>query len=276
MYCYCTYMLLLCTDRRQARSVAIDFFYSTTASAPVKAGAASQCPAAAATVTSMDSSRWNCVCRAMNASTCRWNTSASSRPQQHASASRAVADDRPLSDSQRRSSGDAARRGRGPIFSDRIRRGARAGAGCCCLFSSNAGTTRGGASRTRTASSMAGGGVAKVVVAAAPSEEEVSSVVAVVVGAAKEATRPALLSSAEAACSCAVVVDEDCSSPEGGRSCLESAKRRSTMAFPSTNTKRAFRSRDPASRSAVEATSARSSPARSRSAAPPAMPVWLW
>ena len=82
---------------------------------------------------------------------------------------------------------------------------------------------------------------------------------------------------------------------ETERSCLDSAKRRSTMALPRTKTKRALRRSDPARRSTAaaadgtreddqerKATSARSSPTRSiryrgrsRSAAPAAaMAVW--
>ncbi|CAL4909720.1 unnamed protein product [Urochloa decumbens] len=258
--------------------------YSTTARAPAKAGAPPpQCP--------MDSSRWNRVCFAMNASTVRRNSSASSIPQ-HACASRAVTDDRrrrPFSDSDRRSSGDAARRAasRGPIFSDLLRLGARASlltrtAG----LSSNAACAAGsGAAATATTSGAAMDDAGAAGAAGVAKETASSSKVleAAGVGAAKEGKPAALVAAGAAACggvgvavAVSVAAELVCWLEEAERSCLESAKRRSTMALPRTKTKRALRRSEPASRSTAaaadgtreddqerKATSARSSPARS-------------
>uniref|UniRef100_J3MA42 Uncharacterized protein n=1 Tax=Oryza brachyantha TaxID=4533 RepID=J3MA42_ORYBR len=60
--------------------------YSTTARAPVMAGATSPWPTPVTMDMVIDSSRWNLVCLAMNASTVRRNSSASSAPQLTASA----------------------------------------------------------------------------------------------------------------------------------------------------------------------------------------------
>ncbi|KAG2617270.1 hypothetical protein PVAP13_3NG179605 [Panicum virgatum] len=280
--------------------------YSTTARAPAKAGASPQCAPAPAMV--RDSSRWNRVCFAMNASTVRRNSSASSMPQ-HACTSRAVTDDcrrRPFSDSERRSSGDAARRARrGPIFSDLLRLGARASLlARAAGLSSNAAPARAGsgaagvaaAATTASGASMAAGaGAAGVPKEAASSNKVLEGVADCVAKEGKLA-----LAAAGAACggggfaavALAVLV---CWLEETERSCLDSAKRRSTMALPRTKTKRALRRSDPARRSTAaaadgtrdddqerKATSARSSPTRSiryrrrsRSAAPAAaMAVW--
>ncbi|BAF18346.1 Os05g0581600 [Oryza sativa Japonica Group] len=119
-------------------------------------------PATMDMVMVIDSSRWNLVCLAMNASTVRRNSSASSAPQ-HTSASRAVTDDRrlrPLSDSDRRSSGDTARRNapREPIFSDLLRLGARALLTRTACLSSNAAAAAGAAGATDGAQGTTGAG----------------------------------------------------------------------------------------------------------------------
>ncbi|PUZ64607.1 hypothetical protein GQ55_3G156000 [Panicum hallii var. hallii] len=275
--------------------------YSTTARAQAKAWSAPQCAPAPAMV--RDSSRWNRVCFAMNASTVRRNSSASSMPQ-HACASRAVTDDRrrrPFSDSERRSSGDTARRARrGPIFSDLLRLGARASLLARTEgWSSNAVPARAvsgaaGAAAASGASVAAGAGTAGVAKEAASSKKLPEGVGA---GVAKEGK---LALAAGAACggggfaavALAVLV---CWLEETERSCLDSATSSSTMALPRTKTKRALRRSDPARRRTAaaadgtrdddqerKATSARSSPTRSiryrrrsRSAAPAAaMAVW--
>ncbi|RLN27863.1 hypothetical protein C2845_PM05G28070 [Panicum miliaceum] len=280
--------------------------YSTTARAPARAWPAPQCAPAPARV--RDSSRWNRVCFAMNASTVRRNSSASSMPQ-HACASRAVTDDRrrrPFSDSERRSSGDTARRARlAPIFSDLLRRGARASLlARTAGLSSNAVPARAGSGATGAAAAAAaasGASMAAGAGAAGVAKEATSSnKVLEGVGAGVEKEGKLALAAAGAACggggfaavALAVLV---WLSEETERSCLESAKRRSTMALPRTKTNRALRRSDPARRSTAaaadgtreddqerKATSARSSPTRSiryrrrsRSAAPAAaMAVW--
>uniref|UniRef100_A0A0A9FD87 Uncharacterized protein n=1 Tax=Arundo donax TaxID=35708 RepID=A0A0A9FD87_ARUDO len=219
---------------------------------------------------------------------------------QHASASRAVTDDRrlpPFSDSQRRSSGDAARLARrGPIFSDLLRLGARALFTRTGSLSSNTATARGTGSGAGaiTAASAAGGGGVGVVKEATSMALEAGEI-----GVVKEGKLPP--AAAGAACGgggvAVALAVAGCWSLEDGeeRSCLDSARRRSTMALPTTKTKRALRRRDPACRSTAAAadgtreddqerkiTSASSSPTRSiryrrrsRSAAPAAaIAVW--
>ncbi|WVZ99725.1 hypothetical protein U9M48_044986 [Paspalum notatum var. saurae] len=271
-----------------------------------QAGAAShRAPEAPAPTTAMvmDSSRWNRVCFAMNASTVRRNSSASSAPQH----SRAVTDDRrrrPFSDSDRRmrsswtgpaGGGDDARRD--AIFSDLLRRGAaRASFLDAAGFSSNAAdgasathtARRGGEATTAGATSTAtggGGGVMKE--EAAGSGNALGGAVA---GVAKGEMlgAPEVASADEAAA--LVWLDEEDAAAERSRSRLDSARSSSTMALPRTKTKRALRRSEPATRSAAAAadgtrevdqvrntSSARSSPTRSvryrsrrRSAAPTA------
>jgi hypothetical protein len=268
-------MYSICCTGRQVR-----LNYSTTARAPVKAGAASQCPpdpdpdpVPATTASVIDSWRWNRLCLSMNASTVRRNSSASSAPQRHA---RADTDDRrrrPFSDSVRRSSGaaggDAARRtcsSRGPaaIFSDLLRRGAarasllaRAATGLPGL-SSDAGAG-GGALKASSDVEGAGGAVG------APANEDGKT-------ASCGGGGPAVV----LVCCPPEAEENDDEEEERSRSRRDSARSRSTMAFPRTKTKRALRRSDPARRSAAaaaegtrdddqdrNATSARSSPTRS-------------
>lgn len=285
-------------------------YYSTTARAPVKAGAASQCPLEpepATTAIVMDSWRWNRLCLSMNASTVRRNSSASSAPHPHARASRADTDDRrrPFSDSDRRSSGvgggDAARLScstRGPIFSDLLRLGARA---CLLTRATAADAACSGLSSNAVPvfKAAAAGSVAGAAGSALKASSEVAGGGGVIGVPANEEGKLSLAAAGAASCgggaadvlvAAAVLVCWPLEEEEAERSCRDSARRRSTMAFPRTKTKRALRRSDPASRSAAaaadgtrdddqerNATSARSSPTRSirysrrsRSAAPAA------